>query len=228
MRWVPTLAVAAIAETLAWFLGLTWGFAALILAFVIVSLRVSTNSKAYSTEARVAAIQPVLAAHGAAITTAQNAANTANTNAGNAQNAANTANATANNAQGAVNNLTGGTTGAANNGGETSGPQNYGQTGGAVGNIGTWNTGLPSHNGTWETGQPDTNTGQWSTGGQVGGASPHTHLQSNLAGANHTHPLPNLPGADHYHVLPSLPGDGHTHSADDGHTHAMAHGHPIT
>jgi hypothetical protein len=95
--WAATLAAAALAETLAYFLSLTWGFMALLLAFVVVSTRMaSTAAKAYSTEARVAAIMPVLATHAANITTAQNTAN-------NAQGTANTANNTANNAQGTAN-----------------------------------------------------------------------------------------------------------------------------
>jgi len=108
--WLPTLAVAAAAEALAHFLSLTWGFAALILAFVFFAIRVSsamasTAAKAYTTETRVNAILPVLATHAAGITTAQNTANgaqstanTANAAANNAQGTANTANNTANNA----------------------------------------------------------------------------------------------------------------------------------
>lgn len=96
--WLPAFATAALAETLAYYLSLTWGFMALLLAFIVTSLMASgTAAKSRSTEARVNAILPVLGAHSTRITTAQNAAN-------NAQSTANTANTTANNAQGAANN----------------------------------------------------------------------------------------------------------------------------
>jgi hypothetical protein len=95
--WAATIAAAALAEILAYFLSLTWGFMALLLAFVIVSIRMASNgAKAYATEARVNAILPVLGQHAAAISTAQTAAN-------NAQGTANNANNTANNAQGTAN-----------------------------------------------------------------------------------------------------------------------------
>lgn len=160
--WLATVAAAGLAEALAYFLSLAWGFAALIVAFVFVAIRVSsamasTGAKAYATEARVNAILPVLGAHAAAISTAQSAAN-------NAQSTANNANSTANNAQGAINTLNGGTTGAANNGGETSGPQNYGETSQANGNVAVF-----------------------VTGGQVGGAAAHYHNLPSLPGDLHTH-----------------------------------------
>jgi len=97
-RWLPPLLAAAVTEALAYFLSLTWGFMALLLAFLITSLTAAANgAKSRSTEARVNAIVPVLGTHSARITTAQNAAN-------GAQSTASTANTTANNAQGTANN----------------------------------------------------------------------------------------------------------------------------
>jgi hypothetical protein len=98
MRWPATLAVAALAESLAYFLSLTWGFMALLLAFAVVSTRMAaTGAKAYTTEARINAILPVLGQHLTLISAAQSAAN-------GAQSTANTANTSANNAQGTANN----------------------------------------------------------------------------------------------------------------------------
>jgi hypothetical protein len=100
--WAAALAAAGIAETLAHFLSLTWGFGALVLAFVVVAVRASSvmaaaSAKTATTEARVNGIIPVLASHQAQINTAQGIANSANTTA-------NTANGAANNAQGTANN----------------------------------------------------------------------------------------------------------------------------
>jgi hypothetical protein len=100
--WAATLAAAGIAETLAHFLSLTWGFGALVLAFVVVAIRCSSmmavaTSKTVTTEARVNGIIPVLASHQSQINTAQGTANSANSTA-------NTANSAANNAQGTANN----------------------------------------------------------------------------------------------------------------------------
>lgn len=59
MRWFTTAAVAVLAEVAGHFLSLGWGFLVLILAFVVVAVRtgtlLTTNSKAYATEQRLAA-----------------------------------------------------------------------------------------------------------------------------------------------------------------------------
>jgi uncharacterized protein (UPF0333 family) len=58
MRWFTTVAVAVLAEAAGHFLSLGWGFLVLILAFVVVAVRtgtlLTTNSKAYATEQRLA------------------------------------------------------------------------------------------------------------------------------------------------------------------------------
>jgi len=95
MAWLRGSAAAALIELVAWQLGLSWGFALLMIAFV--GMAIPMAAKTRTTEQRVNAIIPTLASHQAQIDTAQGTAN-------GAQSTANTANNTANNAQGAANN----------------------------------------------------------------------------------------------------------------------------
>jgi len=94
MAWLRGSAAAVVIEVVAWQLGLSWGFALLMIAFV--GMAVPMAAKTRTTEQRVNAIQPVLAAHAAGIAAAQGTAN-------GAQGTANTANNSANNAQGTAN-----------------------------------------------------------------------------------------------------------------------------
>jgi len=103
-RYAGVLSAAGLAELLGHFLGLSYGFLVLVLAFIWAGISSSSaSSKASSTEARlnttvaqvgVASVNANTAISNAA--TAQSTANTANTNANSAQTTANAAQTTAN------------------------------------------------------------------------------------------------------------------------------------
>jgi hypothetical protein len=102
MAWLRGAGAAVIIELVAYGLGISWGFAALVLAFA--GMAIPMAAKTRTTEQRVNAIMPVLATHAANITAAQTTANGAQTTATTANNAANNAQGAANTAQSAANN----------------------------------------------------------------------------------------------------------------------------
>jgi len=104
MQWFKVTAAAGLAEVLAYYLSLQWGFMLLVLAFIVTGLQaVSAAAKAADTEKRVNLLVPQVGAVKDTADYASGRADSAYTSAANAQNSANSAQSTASSAQGTAN-----------------------------------------------------------------------------------------------------------------------------